>query len=270
MAKPLSLTGETYTGYYNVLSGQTYSGRTYETGATELLYDEQYANIIDNAFGIRITPDGRIGYRTIYATDICYTGDTQDVSGITNNSFIDDSSDCDNFTIKKIITPYFTIEESYTRDSVITNELKNLLITATFERDFALDECDLTYGTYRNGTLSININGFTVYRNSNFKEVIPHELDTDKRLQEGVPFNLSFGGGTQGLYEAQFIDTGATISGILEKFFGGTFMGGVSLIEMYSVPLYITEIRKIIDNSLISYDLSRPKGGRRIILNATM
>ena len=219
------LDGNPYAGYYYIKDGITYAGRNssdvnivnnyiYDdvfnidgvsipenlktgtiTGTTKLTHFNGYKDIIDNSFGIRILPDGRIGYRTIYSTDPCYTGATQEVTGITNNSFIDFSNDCDDFTVGKIITKYFTIEESYTRFPVIneTNE-KYLFVSVIFERDFSYDtKCQLTYGEYRNGTLSISLNGFTVYRNHKFKEFIPHELDAEPKYQESVPFNISFG-----------------------------------------------------------------------------
>ena len=296
------LNGQPYAGYYYTKDGIAYAGRNstdiniinnyiYDsvfnidgvvipggnmtgtiTGTTKLTYFNGYKDIIDNSFGVRVLPDGRIGYRTIYSTDPCYTGATQEVSGITNNSFIDFSNDCDDFTIGKIITKYFTIEESYTREPVINvNDTKFLLVSVTFERDFSYEgTCLLKYGQYRNGTLSISLNGFTVYRNRKFKEFIPHELDAEAKYQEAVPFNISFGGGTQGLYDAVYLDLNKEIEGTIEKFFAGTFNGGVSFIEMYSIPLYVTEIRDIIKNKLQNYNLYYPKGGRRVFIKNIM
>jgi hypothetical protein len=269
-AQPLALSGNTYSGHFKVIDGITY-----DPYGNILTYDEKYSNIIENAFGIRITTGGTIGYRTIYATDPCYTGETQDVSGITADSFVDYTSDCDSFTVKKIITKYFTVEESYTKASVINFHNPStpafLNVSVVYERDVTYDtDCELEFGTYKNGTLMIYLNGFIVYRNHNVREVIPHKLDTDKRLQEGVPFNLSFGGGTQGLYDAVYPDTGATFNTVLDKFFAGTFNGGVRLIEMYSTPLYLTEIRSIINNDLQSFILFKPNGGRTIFVKTTL
>lgn len=270
------LNGSPYEGYFYIKDGIPYAGRNVLdltfTGDTQLSYFNMYKDVIDNSFGVRITPDGKIGYRKIYATDPCYTGATQDVSGITNNSFVDFTQDCDNFTVGKIVTKYFTIEDSYTKCSVINDQNQNnsdkfIYVTVTFERDFSYDtKCDLTYGDYKNGTLTISLNGFTVYRNHNFKEVIPHELDTEAKYQEGVPFNISFGGGSQGLYDAVYLDPNKNVDGIIDKFFAGTFNGGVKFIEMYSIPLYITEIREIIENNLQTYNLYQPKGGRRVFI----
>lgn len=263
------LNGTSYDGYFNTKDGIAYSGRTYDSiSPARLEYSEKYKDIIDNAFGVRITTDGRIGYRTVYATDICYTGATQDVTGITINSFVDFTSECDDFTVGKIITKYFTIEESYTKTPVINQtHSKYVFVSTIFERDFSYDtKCQLQYGQYKNGTLSIALNGFVVYRNHNVREVIPHELEIESKYQESVPFNISFGGGTQGLYEAIYLDPEKSLDSILQNFFAGTFEGGVTFIEMYSIPLYITEIRDIITNDLESYNLYYPIGGRRVYI----
>jgi hypothetical protein len=263
------LNGTPYTGYFNYHGGLPYSGRLFDPiTSVKLEYNDRYGDILDNAFGVRITPDGRIGYRTIYATDPCYTGETENVSGVTNNSFIDFTTLCDDFTIGKIITKYFTVEESYTKKPIVNlTENNYLLVTVTFERDFSYDNsCQLKYGDYKKGTLSILLNGFTVYKNHDFNEIIPHELDVESKYQEGVPFSLSYGGGTQGLYEAVYLDTTKSLDGVIEKFFAGTFLGGVKSIEMYSTPLYTTEIRDLIKNSLSEYNLYQPKGGRRVFI----
>jgi hypothetical protein len=264
-----TVNGSPYTGYFNYYNGIPYLGRVFDPATSvPLSYNNKYKDLLNNAFGVRITPDGRVGYRTIYETDPCYTGATQAVSGITNNSFIDYTTPCDDITIHKIITKYFTVEDSYTRLPVVDqSKTKYLLVTVTFERDFSYDNtCQLKYGDYKKGTLSIALNGFTVFRNYNFSEIIPHELDVESKYQEGVPFNLSFGGGTQGLYEAVYLDGAKPVDGILDKFFAGTFEGGVKFIEMYSTPLYAIEVRDLIKNKLSIYDLYTPKGGRRVFI----
>jgi hypothetical protein len=40
----------------------------------------------------------------------------------------------------------------------------------------------------------------------NFEEIIPRELNTEKEKQIGVPFNISWGGGTQGLHDSLIFD----------------------------------------------------------------
>jgi hypothetical protein len=53
----------------------------------------------------------------------------------------------------------------------------------------------------RKGRLKIYVNGKRFFTIENFEEIIPRGLNTDKEKQVGVPFNISWGGGTQGLRE---------------------------------------------------------------------
>ena len=54
----------------------------------------------------------------------------------------------------------------------------------------------------RLGVLKIYVNGYLFMEIADFEEIIPHELNTEKEKQLGVPFNISIGGGTQGLRES--------------------------------------------------------------------
>jgi hypothetical protein len=122
---------------------------------------------------------------------------------------------------------------------------------------------------HRLGKLRIYVNGKPIYTLENFEEVIPRGLNTDKERQLAVPFNISWGGGTQGLHEnltfsscsaltSNYIQdpecfptsilSGTTLSGLttnilLEKEFGGTFDGGISQFRMYVEPLTGDEIK---------------------------
>ena len=122
---------------------------------------------------------------------------------------------------------------------------------------------------HRLGRLKIYVNGKPIYTLENFEEVIPRALNTDKEKQLGVPFNISWGGGTQGLHEnltfsscsgltdnyiqdpelfPNNILSGTTLSGIstnilLEQNFGGTFDGGISQFRMYVEPLTGDEVK---------------------------
>ena len=116
---------------------------------------------------------------------------------------------------------------------------------------------------YRLGRLKIYANGYLFLIIENFEEIIPRELNTEKEKQIGVPFNISFGGGTQGLHDHLIFSSSTlpygpyqqdpelfpnnilsatTYSGLstdilLEQNFGGTFMGGISQFRMYTEPL---------------------------------
>lgn len=147
-------------------------------------------------------------------------------------------------------------------------------VVVKFEREFTLEGCDLVnkggindinfndYTTYlkllkyqeesfwRNGTLTFYVNGKKHFIVDDFEEIIPRQLDTHKEKQEGVPFNISWGGGTQGLMES------ITFSGwtgmidqdfhdyqlLMERNFAGSWCGGYSVLKIYDKPLESWEI----------------------------
>ena len=132
-----------------------------------------------------------------------------------------------------------------------------------FDRKW-FDELD-----YRLGTLKLYVNGYLFLVIEDFEEIIPRELNTEKEKQVGVPFNISFGGGTQGLHDHLIFSgcsspygpykqdpelfpnnilSATTLSGLstnilLEQNFGGTFMGGISQFRMYVEPLSSPQIQ---------------------------
>jgi hypothetical protein len=121
----------------------------------------------------------------------------------------------------------------------------------------------------RRGRLKIFVNGYLHHTIDDFEEVIPRGLSTDKEKQVGVPFNISWGGGSQGLIENLTFTslsaltgpyqqdpecfptndlTGTTFNGletniVIEKYFAGTFEGGISQFRFYVEPLSAGEIR---------------------------
>jgi hypothetical protein len=140
---------------------------------------------------------------------------------------------------------------------------------------------------YRRGRLKIYINGRIFYTIENFEEVIPRALNTDKERQLGVPFNISWGGGTQGLHEnltfsscteltGSYIQdpecfptnilndsslSGMTTSILLEQNFGGTFEGGISQFRLYVEPLGADEVKhnfKLLKDKFLMFDPDCP------------
>jgi hypothetical protein len=132
-----------------------------------------------------------------------------------------------------------------------------------------LDQSWLDDVNFRMGRLKIYVNGKIHYTIENFEEIIPRALSTDKEKQLGVPFNISWGGGTQGLREnltfsacsattGQYIQdpesfpnnvlSGSSLSGLttnilIEQNFAGTFEGGISQFRMYASPLSAPEVK---------------------------
>lgn len=219
-----------YTGYYDIKNGIPY---IYNTN-TKLYYKNDYKDLINNAFCIYIDENGCIGYKNIISTNQCET----------QEYLLDDPF------------KYITIETGITEQIIDTTDNTDRFINLTiiFERDFEYkDECELKTGDYKKGVLKILINGFVVHRFYDFTEIIPHELDNRKEFQEGVPYNISIGGGTLGLSQAKWIDQ-EKLYFLSDKWID-TFDGGVRSFNFYDIPLYVTEIRDIISKKNIEKDI---------------
>jgi hypothetical protein len=125
---------------------------------------------------------------------------------------------------------------------------------------------------YRLGTMKFYVNGKLFLVAENFEEIIPRLLNVEKEKQIGVGYNISVGGGTQGLHDNLTFSAGCPteLSGItyqqdpeclttddlthteysgltthikLEEYFGGSMIGDVSAFRMYTEPLNASQIR---------------------------
>jgi hypothetical protein len=134
-----------------------------------------------------------------------------------------------------------------------------------------LNERWLLEKEYRMGKLKVYVNGRVFHTFENIEEIIPRALDTEKERQVGVPYNISWGGGTQGLHDnltftgcpeaiigltyqqdpecfPNNILSGTSLSGLtthilLEQNFAGSFDGGISQFRMYTEPLSADEVK---------------------------
>ena len=73
------------------------------------------------------------------------------------------------------------------------------------------------------------VNGFLVFISKELDEFNFRELNDTYQKQEGVPYSISLGGGTQGLLESILPDYYNTPDYIfpIEKDFCGTFLGDI-------------------------------------------
>lgn len=186
-------------------------------------------------------------YKTIEECDLLNLGGLNDLRIETYQSSIDGQS-------YKLISPPNTHPDG---------EKEPKVYKVRFDKKW-FDELD-----YRLGTLKLYVNGYLFFVIEDFEEIIPRELNTEKEKQVSVPFNISFGGGTQGLYEHLIFSgcsnpygpytqdpelfpnnilSATTLSGLstnilLEQNFGGTFMGGISQFRMYVEPLSSPQVQ---------------------------
>ena len=175
----------------------SYSGDSVDV--TEL---DWAADVVDNAIGFMIKDDGSIGYRLLTLSGVC-SGDTY-VSGC-------------------------SIEESFSPSGTVKDD-EWTHIAIRFIADTTYDECELEYKDRRKGKLMFYVNCRLKHVVNDFDEFVARRLDDHWKKQVGVPFNISLGGGTQGLVESMTFD-GQDPSDkdlCIENAFAGTFIGSIS------------------------------------------
>jgi hypothetical protein len=186
-------------------------------------------------------------YNWLDDCDLFYRGGLSDITKV---EYLESLA---NNTTSLITTPY-TSENGKVAESI---ELVNM------------NEKWITSSKYRKGKLKIYINGKLFHTINDFEEIVPRALSTDKEKQVGVPFNISWGGGTQGLREHLTFTllsaltgpyqqdpecfptndlTGTTFDGLktnilIEQNFAGTFEGAISQFRMYTTPLSAPEVK---------------------------
>ena len=89
------------------------------------------------------------------------------------------------------------------------------------------------------------VNGKLVYVTGDIPKINLHKLNEVDEKQEGVPYNISLGGGTQGLADTVQLNYMLEPDRVypLEKYFGGSFIGYMTAFRFYNCPLEVGEIR---------------------------
>jgi hypothetical protein len=199
--------GCTSTGSTGQVAGQ-YSGTTQDQ--TEL---DKKLDIYDNALGFRIKDDGSIGYRLLTYTGSC-SGDTT-VTGV-------------------------TVEEAYSASGMVSNDIWTH-VAIRFVPSGTLESCTQAA---RTGKLMFYVNGKLKYVVDEFDEFIARRLIEHQDKQVAVPFNISLGGGSQGLLEHFTFDgqDPDDLGCLIEQNFAGTFIGDISTFRMYIDNLNYCEL----------------------------
>jgi hypothetical protein len=151
---------------------------------------------------------------------------------------------------------------------------------------------------YRLGTFKVFVNGKLFLVIENFEEIIPRLLDVQREKQIGVGYNISLGGGTQGLKDNLTFSGGCppSISGItyqqdpeclttddldntiysgltthikLEEYFGGSMIGDISAFRMYVEPLDASEVYHNFSLLKDRYNLLDPKCPNCVVIIPT-
>ena len=201
-----------------LLMDRTCSGYTVETieqyySEHKKLYDFT-ADTISNSFALKCNEDGSIGYR--YMVQGCNEENKITAKIIEETSF--------SGLIKT--------------DEWATINAKFVILNGT------IDECGKPVGQ-RKMRIFIYVNGYLKFVSKEIPEFNFRELNTVAEKQEGVPFNISVGGGTQGLCDSVWLDYEKAFEKILpiEKNFAGTFIGDIKSFKFYTCKLQYAQIK---------------------------
>jgi hypothetical protein len=173
------------------------------SGDSEIILElDKNLDIYDNAIGFRITDDGRVGYRELKL--YC--------SGTTSGS-----------------TTGVTVEEQYSLSGVVKDN-QWTRITIRYVSDETYDDEQLKCLPPRKGKFMIYVDCKLKAVFKNIDEFVARRLNDYHAKQVGVPFNISLGGGSQGLIESMTFDgqDSEDLGLLIEKNFAGTFIGQIS------------------------------------------
>ena len=171
-----------------------------------------YGKSINNALAFRVQDDGSIGYRMMGCPD-----------GGGN----------------------YEIKEEYSKPGLVKMDEWNDIVVKIKLSEPRENVCERGRVKMK---LYFYVNGYLVFISKDLPEFHFRELDEIAEKQEGVPYNLSVGGGTQGLLEVIWPDYYQTTKFRLplEKHFGGTFMGDIKRFRFITCPLSLSQLRELI------------------------
>lgn len=161
---------------------------------------EVLKDVKNNVFALRVTPEGAIGYRY----------------GIL---------DCSN-------EEHYCVIEEYSKNGIVKMNEWNSINVRFAVINPTSDKCDKRTRKMR---IMIYVNGFLKFISKELNTLAFRELDEIYQKQEGVPYNISLGGGSIGLLETimpRYYDVSEYVFPI-EKDFCGTFIGDIKSFKMY-------------------------------------
>jgi hypothetical protein len=172
------------------------------------------------------------------------------------------------------INENYKIEEKYSDMEVNYMGWNHIVITFNpYNKnvDSIDDDCNIIA---RTGTLKIYVNGILFLNIEDFIEPTFNALPTHESKQIGIPYNISWGGGTFGLkYSYNFNENNFNIpyvkninndNLIIERNFDGHFKGGFQKLRIYDKSLNLNEIKHNYMVESDYYDIILNRGGRII------
>lgn len=171
-------------------------------------------DVIGNAFALKYNDDGSISYR--------YT-----------------MKDCD-------AENGWSLQEETTKPGLVKDGEWNVINVRFAILDHAKDPCGIPVNLgNRRMKIMIYINGYLVLVSRELNEFRFRPLAVKSKFQETVPFNISLGGGTQGLAEMVTPNYKEVpeVSYYLEDTYAGTFIGDIRAFKMYTCFMQYEEIK---------------------------
>ena len=134
---------------------------------------------------------------------------------------------------------HYTVKEEYSKDGLIKFDQWNYITVRVLILNPTFNGVCYTNKGKRKMKLYFYVNGFLVFISKELTEFNFRELNDVYQKQEAVPFNISLGGGTQGLLESILPDYYKSIDYIfpIERDFCGTFLGDIKSFKFYNCPL---------------------------------
>jgi len=172
-----------------------------------------YSDTYKNSIGFRIKNDGSIGYRYL-------------------------TKNCDSTTN---LTQPFIINEEYSAPNVINiNKWNHIVIRYITDSYINNPECT---DKKRKFKLQFYSNASLIFVSQELDELDLHELKEIKEKQEGVAYNISLGGGTQGLLETILLGLSTNRYSLpIEQNFCGTFIGDIMTFNFHNCQFDYTKI----------------------------
>ena len=210
------LTSDIHDDNLFLLMNRTKSGYTVDTIDSYYSKSRPEYNLLSsikgNAFALKLNSDGSIGFRYLV-------------------------KDCDKEE------GYSIIEDSSYSGIVSSKEWHTINVAFNIVRG-GVDDCGVPF-TERKMRIFIYVDGYLKYISKELPEFNFRELNDDYSKQEGVPFNISVGGGTQGLCDSVWLDYNRAFEKILpiEQNFAGTFVGDIKSFKFYTCPLTYNQIK---------------------------
>lgn len=215
---------------YYLLFNNTCTGYTVDTIGEYLKtlvepYDI-YSDYIRNVFAMKYNDDGSITYKYV-VKDLGSGCPEYDYSSF-GGEFINETT--------------HIIEETTSPGLVKDGEWTNIHLRFKMVNDM-YGKCRTVSGE-RKMKLQIYVNGLLKFISRPIPEFNFKALAEVYDKQESVPYNISIGGGTQGLADTvnlNFMDW-TPYELPLEKYFGGTFLGDIKLFKFWACPMNFTVI----------------------------